>query len=239
MSPKRVGIIQPNYVPWKGYFDFIRSVDAFVLLDDVQFTRRDWRNRNKIKTAQGLQWITIPVEVKGKYDQAIDQTQVADSGWVTHHVTSLEHAYRRATSFSSQWARLRELYESVSNLTSLSEINRIFIETICRWLGITTPIFSSRELGGAGTKNERLISICKTLGATSYLSGPAARAYMDEEVWADAGIGVEYKSYDGYPEYPQLHGPFEHGVSIIDLLLNVGDDAAGFITPAAQTGFGS
>lgn len=236
MSPKRVGIIQPNYVPWKGYFDFIHSVDAFVLLDDVQFTRRDWRNRNKIKTAHGLQWITIPVEVRGKYDQAIDQTQVADSQWVAHHLTTLEHAYRRADAFSSQWGRLRELYESVSDVVSLSEINRRFIETICGWLGITTPIFSSRELGGSGTKNERLISLCKALGATSYLSGPAARAYMDEAAWSGAGIDVEYKSYEGYPEYPQLHGQFEHGVCILDLLLNVGDDAAGFITPAARPG---
>jgi hypothetical protein len=234
MNPKRIGIIQPNYVPWKGYFDFIGSVDAFVLLDDVQFTRRDWRNRNKIKTAQGVQWITIPVEVKGKYDQAIDQTQVADSGWVAHHLITLEHAYRRAGSFNSQWPRVRELYESVTNVIRLSEINRTLTATISRWLGIKTPIFSARELGGSGTKNERLISICKALDATSYLSGPAARAYMDEAVWTNAGITVEYKSYEGYPEYPQLHGPFEHGVSILDLLLNVGDDAANFITPMAQ-----
>lgn len=228
---KRVGIIQSNYVPWKGYFDFIASVDEFVLLDEVQYTRRDWRNRNKIKTADGLRWLTIPVDVSGKYTQSIDQTRIAEGGWAHEHLASLRHAYARAPHAKVQWAWIEGLYERAATLPMLTAVNELFIRTIAQRLGITTKISRSTDYSGTPGKNERLMAICAQAGASTYLSGPAAASYIDEALWNAQGITVEFKSYEGYPEYPQLHGPFEHGVTILDLLFNLGDEAAAYFRP--------
>ena len=235
MSSKKLAIVQSNYIPWKGYFDFIASVDEFVFLDDAQYTRRDWRNRNKIKTRGGLQWLTIPVDVKGKYFQAIDETRIADTQWIEEHLKSLHHAYAQAPHFREQWPWIEASYRALQGVDLLSEINRRLVGAICRRLGISTPLVLSRNLPHGEGKNERLIDICRALGASHYLSGPAARAYMDEALWDDAGITVEYMSYDGYPEYPQINGPFEHGVTVLDVFFNVGDDAPAYVRHAAGT----
>ena len=223
--PKRAGIIQSNYIPWKGYFDFIASVDEFILFDDVQYTRRDWRNRNQIKTKDGLQWLTVPVEVKGKYFQPVNQTRVSNHDWVDEHLAKLHHAYARAPHYEAEAGWVRDLYEAARAMTHLSRINEHFIRGICRRLEIQTPIRRSDEFAIVEGKNERLISLCAQTGATEYLSGPAARSYMDETVWRDNGIEVFYKSYDGYEPYPQLHGEFAHAVTILDLIFNTGDAA--------------
>jgi len=224
-SGKRVGIIQSNYIPWKGYFDFIASVDEFVLLDEVQYTRRDWRNRNRIKTSDGLRWLTIPVDVSGKYTQTIEQTKVADSKWAGEHLASLHHAYARAPHAKEQWAWLQPLYEEAGRLPMLSAVNELFIRAIAERLGIATKISRSSDYAGAEGKNERLLAICAQAGAAVYLSGPAAASYIDEALWNAHGIDVEFKNYDGYREYPQLHPPFEHGVTVLDLFFNLGNDA--------------
>jgi hypothetical protein len=232
---KRVGIIQSNYIPWKGYFDFIASVDEFVLLDEVQYTRRDWRNRNKIKTADGLRWLTIPVDVSGKYTQAIDETRIADPRWTGEHVASLRHAYARAAHTKEQWPWIEALYERAQALPLLTEVNELFIRSIASRLGIATTISRSTDYASSAGKNERLMSICRQLGATTYLSGPAAAGYLDVELWREHGIGVEFKSYDGYREYKQLYEPFEHGVTVLDLFFNLGDGAIDYFragTPA-------
>jgi hypothetical protein len=225
----RVGIIQSNYIPWKGYFDFIASVDHFVLLDEVQYTRRDWRNRNRIKTADGMRWLTIPVEVSGKYTQAIDETRIADASWAHDHVRSLHHAYAKAPAAREQWPWIEPLYERAAGFGLLSDVNELFIRDITARLGITTPITRSREYASSAGKNERLMDICKALGATEYLSGPAAGAYLDRALWAAHGIEVAFKSYEGYPRYDQLHGEFEHGVTILDVFLHCGDEARQFV----------
>ena len=225
---KRVGIIQSNYIPWKGYFDFIACVDEFVLLDEVQYTRRDWRNRNKIKTADGLHWLTIPVDVSGKYTQTIEQTKIADPNWAGEHLASLRHAYARAPHAKEQWPWLQPLYETAAQLPMLTAVNELFIRAIAERLGIDTKISRSSDYGGAEGKNERLLAICAGAGASVYLSGPAAASYIDHALWNAQGINVEFKSYDGYPDYPQLHGPFEHGVTILDLFFNLGDDAPNY-----------
>ncbi len=232
---KRVGIIQSNYIPWKGYFDFVASVDEFVLLDEVQYTRRDWRNRNKIKTADGLRWLTIPVDVSGKYTQAINETRIADPRWTGEHVASLRHAYARAAHAKEQWPWIEALYERAQTLPLLTDVNELFIRSIASRLGIATNISRSTDYASSAGKNERLMGICEQLGATTYLSGPAAAGYLDVELWREHGIAVEFKSYDGYREYQQLYGPFEHGVTVLDLFFNVGDDAIGYFragTPA-------
>lgn len=231
---KRVGIIQSNYIPWKGYFDFIASVDEFVLLDEVQYTRRDWRNRNKIKTADGLRWLTIPVDVSGRYTQTIEQTRIADAHWAHEHVASLRHAYARAAHAKQQWAWIEALYDNASLLPLLTSVNELFIRAIAERLGVTTKISRSIDYTGTEGKNERLLGICRQIDASVYVSGPAAASYLDESLWNAQGIEVEFKSYEGYPEYPQLHGLFEHGVTILDLFFNLGDEAAAYFRPRTR-----
>lgn len=221
---KRVAIIQSSYIPWKGYFDIIRSVDEFVLLDDAQFTRRDWRNRNIIKTASGLHWLTIPVETKGRFDAPIDSIHIAGS-WAENHWRNLRHAYARAPYFSWLAGRLEPLYESLGKEELLSVVNRRAIEEICAILGITTPIRWSREYPIEGVRTDRLVSICVAANATEYVSGPSARAYMELDKFDSAGIAVRFVDYSGYPEYDQLHGAFSHGVTILDVLFHLGGDA--------------
>jgi hypothetical protein len=221
---KRVAIVQSNYIPWKGYFDLINMVDEFVLFDDRQFTRRDWRNRNVIKTAQGVHWLTIPVRVKGRFEQRIDETMIDGREWSDRHWQTILHAYGSAPCFNQYRDAVEALYAS-SGEERLSDVNRRFLDAICSILGIRTQLSWSTEYPTTGVRTERLINICRLAGANHYLSGPAARAYIDEAQFEAAGIHLTYMDYSGYPAYPQLHGAFEHGVSIIDLLFNVGADA--------------
>lgn len=226
--PKRVAIVQSNYIPWKGYFDLIKAVDEFILLDDVQFTRRDWRNRNRIKTPQGTRWLTIPVKVKGRYLQRIDEVEVSDQEWLRSHWATLVQSYSAAPNFELYREPLEDLYRSPGP-RRLSDVNRRFIDAISSFLGIRTPISKSGDRPVEGRKSERLVALCRQVGATEYLSGPAARAYLDEELFAEAGVSVSYADYSGYPEYPQLHPPFEHQVTVLDLLFHVGAEAPNYM----------
>lgn len=224
MGTKRVAIVQSNYIPWKGYFDLINLVDEFILFDDRQFTRRDWRNRNLIKTPQGLHWLTIPVRVKGRYEQRIDETMISESEWSAKHWKTISHAYASAPFFNQYRDTVAALYTS-SGEERLSDVNRRFLGALCSILGIHTRLSWSTDYPTTGDRTARLVNLCRLAGAQEYLSGPAARAYMDEAQFEAAGIRLIYMDYGGYPEYPQLNGAFEHGVSILDLLFNVGADA--------------
>jgi hypothetical protein len=217
---KRIAVVQSNYIPWKGYFDLIASVDEFILYDDVQFTRRDWRNRNLIKTPNGLQWLTVPVRSKGKYLQAIRETEIEGHEWAAQHWRSLVSNYARAAYFREIAATFEPLYGE--RFGTISALNRRFIDAICAYLGVATKISWSWDYPGADGRNERLAELCAAAGADTYVSGPAARAYLDEAVFAARGVAVEWFDYSGYPPYPQLWGPFEHGVTILDLLFNRG-----------------
>jgi len=223
---KKVAIIQSNYIPWKGYFDMINMVDVFVLYDDAQYTKRDWRNRNKIKTPQGLIWLTIPVEIKGKYkSSAIKEIKTLDNKWRTKHWKSIELNYKKAPYFNQYASIFQKLYLE-ENETYLSKINYSFIKTINKILGITTELKWSWEFELKGDKSEKLLNICKDLNADVYLSGPAAKTYLDVELFNKNGIEVQWMDYSGYPEYPQLYTPpFVHEVSIIDLIFNTGENA--------------
>lgn len=224
---KKIAILQSNYIPWKGYFDLIRSVDEFVLYDDMQYTKNDWRNRNKIKTRDGLAWITIPVRQE-TLGQTIRQTKIANPAWNKQHWKMLAQNYAKAGHFKEYKDVFEELYMG-STQTYLSEINRKFLTAINELLGITTIIRCSSEFTLAPGKSERLLELCRSLGATSYLSGPAASDYLDVALFTQAGIAVEWMDYSGYPEYTQLFPPFEHGVSIVDLLFNEGKNAINFM----------
>ncbi len=223
---KRVAIIQSNYIPWKGYFDIIGMVDVFVIYDSAQYTKRDWRNRNKIKTAQGTQWLTIPVQIKGQYRlAAIKDVKVSDQKWRKKHWHAIELNYKKSIYFKEYSDLFKSLYLD-DDQEYLSKINFKFIKAINEILGITTEIRWSMEFDIVGDKSEKLLNICKQLEADIYLSGPAAKSYLDEDLFNQEGIKVEWMDYSGYPEYPQLYTPpFIHEVSIIDLIFNTGPDA--------------
>jgi hypothetical protein len=230
-SRKTVAILQSNYVPWKGYFDVMRRVDEFVLYDDVQYTRRDWRNRNRFKAPEGVRWLTIPVQVKGRYHQRIDETLTSDPNWAERHWATVRSWYGKAPFFKLYKGELESLYRSTREC-QLSAINRRFLEGVRDLLGIRTLLTTSSDYAASGQRTDRLLEICEAAHATCYLSGPAARTYLDEARFRRAGVEVEWMSYEGYPEYPQLHGPFAHGVSVLDLLLNVGEDASRYMLGA-------
>ncbi len=221
----KVAISQSNYIPWKGYFDMIDQADIFVLYDDMQYTRRDWRNRNKIKTAQGLQWLTIPVDVKGKYLQKINETHISDSSWAAKHLRGIELNYAKADQFDTWFPQIENWYEEAGRFTLLSDVNRFFISKICSVLCIDTELVDSRKFDIQGAKTEALISVLEQIEhATEYISGPAAKAYMDLAPFTAKDIDVKWMDYAGYPEYGQQRGAFEHGVSIFDVLLHAGAD---------------
>ena len=199
----------------------------------MQYTKRDWRNRNKIKTPDGTQWLSIPVQVKGKFFQAIKDTQVVDQSWRQNHWRSIAHNYAGADHFNDYADAFEELYTG-SHEAYLSRINHAFITLICRFLGIQTRIRWSDEFEIIDGKTERLVSICQQAEADAYLSGPAAKDYIQEDLFAAAGVELSFMDYGGYPAYPQRHGDFEHYVSVIDLLFNVGDNAPRYMKSFAD-----
>ncbi|MCA1899422.1 MAG: WbqC family protein [Chloroflexi bacterium] len=222
----KVGIIQSNFLPWRGYFDFIREVDLFILHDDLQYTKGDWRNRNKIKTPRGGEWITVPVNYKTT-SQLIEETTIDHSTrWAAKMLNRIRESYRQAPHFEPYFSQLSELL--LQPAATISELNLRLIRWVCGHLGIETPIRFSREFHPQGAKTERLVGILKQVNADAYLSGPAAQAYLVPELLENEGIRLEYKKYE-YPEYPQLYPPFEPYVSVIDLLFMTGEDARRYL----------
>jgi hypothetical protein len=225
----RCAIVQPSYIPWRGYFDLIRRVDVFVFYDDVQYDRRGWRNRNRIRTSQGSRWLTIPVHARGAQTLGfpINVVTTVGSGWSRQHQEAIERSYRKAPFFPlyEQW--LRDVYAAPPSL--LADFTIPLIQDLARKLGIEqTRFIRSSQLGVTGAKTERLLGVLKKVGATAYLSGPTARAYLDERLLAESGIDVEWMTYN-YPEYPQIDRPFDPFVSVLDLLFMTGDTAPRYI----------
>jgi len=225
---RRVAIVQSCYVPWKGYFDIIGSVDLFIIYDDVQYAKAHWHNRNQILTASGPKWMTIPVLTRGDRFQAIKDVQVSQP-FVDKHWRSLEYNYSGAPYWESNRGWVYDLYARAREMEGLSEINVMFMRAISEWLGFSTKFVFSDELGEYGGRTERLVKLCQAVGATSYLSGPTAAAYIEPERFDDAGIALEWMNYDGYPPYPQQFPPFAHAVTILDLIFNVGPTARSYM----------
>lgn len=226
MCVKRVAILQSNYIPWRGYFDIIASVDEFIFYDDVQYTTRDWRNRNRIKTPQGAQWLSVPVG--DKVHRLIQDVTVSDPTCGRDHWKRLAANYTRAEHFRTVAAWLEPLY--AAPWTSLSGLNRQLIEAVCAYLGIGARFTNSRDYKAGGDRNERLIALCRASGADVYVSGPSAKSYLDEAAFAGAGVAVSWMDYSGYPEYRQLWGgDFLPDLSILDLLFNSGPEAGRFM----------
>jgi hypothetical protein len=220
---KRIAILQSNYIPWKGYFDLINSVDEFIIFDTAQFTKNDWRNRNKIKTSSGVAWLTIPV--CHHFGQTILETRVSNSVWSKKHWSSISQNYAKSPYFRKYEHIIENLYHIASNEQYLSKVNNLFIKEICEILDINTPIRWSQDYHLVDGKTERLVYLCQQTRADEYLSGPAAKVYIQEELFSNAGIKLSYMDYSEYPEYHQLFPPFEHGVSVLDLILNEGPEA--------------
>lgn len=223
---KKVAILQSNYIPWKGYFDLIKSVDVFVIYDEVQYTKNDWRNRNQIKTPNGPAWITIPCR-QVSLTQKIFETKVTLPNWNIKHWNTIKGNYSRAACFKEYEQVIYETYMACQS-EYLSEINLAFIKTINTALGIETEIIDSRNLNLEGDKNERLIEAVTKLNGNYYLSGPAAKNYLDEKAFNDKGIEVGWMDYTNYREYNQLYPPFAHGVSVLDLIFNCGESASSY-----------
>jgi hypothetical protein len=228
---KTVAIAQSCYIPWKGYFDLIGLADEFILYDDRQYTKNDWRNRNRIKTPQGSQWLTIPIA--RRHGQRIDEAEASDRRWPAKHWKALVQNYSRAPCFEEHAARFERLYTSLDD-PRLTVINRRFIDAICESLGIRTPISPSTEYSAEGGRSERVLSLCGAAGATRYLTGPSARNYLDTELFREAGIEVEFMDYAGYPTYPQLYPPFDHAVTALDLIFNAGAEARRYMKSHAR-----
>lgn len=224
---KTVVVLQSNYIPWKGYFDLIHDADLFVFYDDVQFTKNDWRNRNKIKTKKGSEWITVPVG--SDIDKLICEVEIKESSWQLKHWKTIQMNYSKCPFFSRYQKMLEDIYLG-RNWRNLSELNQYVICKISQeFLGANTEFRDSREYGVSGHKLERLLDLVTKAGADRYISGPAAKKYIEPSRFTNAGIELVWKDYSGYPEYPQRYPPFEHGVSILDLLFNVGPDTPWYI----------
>ena len=229
----RAVVLQSNYLPWKGYFDLIQSTDVFVYYDEVQYTKNDWRNRNRICSKNGLHWLTIPIS-REAVKLRISEVLLPDPRWQSDHFKTLYHTYRSAPYFHQIEPLLHDFYQARS-WRWLSELNRHCTASIARLLGLKTQFLDSKDFSLEGDRMERLVSLLRQIGATEYLSGPSARAYLSgsEELFERSGVRLLFKSYEGYPQYSQLHTPFDHAVSILDLLANVKiGDCRRFITAA-------
>lgn len=224
---KKIAILQSNYIPWKGYFDLINMVDEFIFYDEVQYTKNDWRNRNKLKTFQGIKWVTIPVRQEN-LEQKIKDTTIADKKWNIKHWRTISQNYSKSKYFKDYKDIFEELYLTCDE-EYLSKINYKFITTINEILGIKTKLRWSSEFELVDGQTEKLLCICKDCNADIYLSGPAAKDYFNEELAKKENIQVEWMDYSGYKEYEQLYPPFEHGVSILDLIFNEGCRAKEFM----------
>lgn len=224
---KRVAVLQSNYIPWKGYFDIIHDVDEFIFYDDVQYTKNDWRNRNRIKTSSGPRWLTIPVG-QG-LDRLICEVALPQDDWPRRHWRNLERSYADTPHFESYRALFEEIWLH-RGWRTLSDLNQHIIRTIARdVLGLRPRFRDSREFALHGHKQNRLLDLLQHAEATIYVSGPSARAYLDPDRFAASGIELRWKDYGPYPEYPQLFPPFIHEVTILDLLFHTGADAPQFI----------
>ncbi len=225
-----VVILQPSYIPWRGYFDQIRRADLFIFYDDVQYDKHGWRNRNQIKTAQGKQWLTIPVHSGGVTegipikDVRIDWSRP----WAKNHLKALTFAYRKAPYFQELLPLVESFYSRRDDYLADLTIETSIL--LSRALGIASTRFlrSSQLSGIEGVRTDRLIQILRRVGATHYISGPSAREYVEPEKFEQAGITLEYMEYN-YPEYPQLYPPFDPFVSILDLLFMTGKDASHYL----------
>jgi hypothetical protein len=216
-------VLQPGYLPWLGFFDQLRRSDVFVYYDDVQFDKHGWRNRNRIKGPKGPHWLTVPILHKGRMGQRIDQVEIDPRfPWAKKHLETIRQFYAKAPFLDRYLPELKSVIDRP--WTSLVELDIELASVMADWLGVKREVYRSSRLAVEGDRNERLLNLCRHFGVSRYLSGNAAQNYLDQVLFQEAGIEVEWQNYQ-HPVYPQLHGAFEPALSTIDLLLNLGDEA--------------
>lgn len=224
----KIVILQPGYLPWLGFFDQLRRSDLFVIYDDVQYTKRDWRSRNRIKTQQGEHWLTVPVINSGRYKQLINEAEIDYSqNWTHKHLSTITSAYKNAPFFEKYYPKLAETLNAKPKYLLNLDID--IINLCASWLAIKTPLVLSSSLNVTGSSTERLVHICQKLNATHYLTGDAAQAYLDLSLFDQAAITVDYHGYQ-HPYYQQLYPPFIPYMSVIDLIFNHGDDSLSILS---------
>jgi hypothetical protein len=218
-----VVILQPGYLPWLGFFDQLHRADVFVYYDDVQYDKHGWRNRNRIKTQNGPQWLTVPVRHGDDGFPCIVDVEIdARTPWARKHVASIRQAYARAPFLNHYMPALEELLER--KWDRLVDLDLACAALMARWLGLDTRVERSSALGIGGARTDRLVNICRRFDASRYLSGDSAQSYLDVAAFEAHGITVEWQHY-AHPTYAQLHGPFVPYMSALDLVLNCGSDA--------------
>ena len=223
---RRVAVVQSCYLPWRGYFDLIRSVDLFVFYDDVKYTKNDWRNRNVVKMRKAPVWLTIPIG-KETTKQRICDVEIRSHHWQLKHWRTLNQCYGKCDFFDHYAPFFEDLY-CRRTWKSLSELNQLLTRRLAEWLGIEVVFCDSRRFDLRGKKQERLLDLLTQLNATSYLSGPAATAYIDPSEFAQRNIELKFIDYR-YPEYPQGEPPFLPNVSVVDLIFRFGANSGNFI----------
>ena len=217
----KCAISQSNYIPWRGYFQLISEVDIFVFYDDVQYTKRDWRNRNQIMTPKGPIWLTIPV---GKNrNRIIEEVTLPDGEWRDNHLETIRRVYSKQPFFGPLMDIIEPWFVN-REIQTLSEFNQGLIRDMCAYLGIKTQFLKSSDLGIKGDRVERLIGICKSIGADEYLTGPAAKNYIDSD-FENSGLKLSWMEYGPVGTYPQIGPEFVNEISIVDTIVMLGEDA--------------
>lgn len=217
----RVTIHQPQFLPWLGYLDKIDQADTFIMLDTVQFKKNEWQNRNRIRTAKGWQWLTVPV--LQHFGQRIDEVLInPTASWKTQHLRALDMHYARAPYRDLYLSELRELY--LRPWSRLSDLNKATVQWLIQAYGITTPVHCATEYEARDEPTDRLIDLCRAVGATEYLAGAGAEHYMDKPRFESSGVLLEIQVFH-HPIYRQMYEPFEPNLSSLDLLLMQGPDA--------------
>ena len=227
----KIAISQSNYLPWKGYFDLIQTVDEFIFFDEVQFTRRDWRNRNIIRNADNKKWLTIPIKSKGNYKEVISNIEVHKDNWKDSHLDLIKQCYSKSAHFDEMYSFFSECYSDL-NTDRLSEINKTIIIKICKLFNFNTLFMDSKDINKSNidiNASERLLEICLSRKATIYTSGSAAKNYLDEKLFNKNGIEVEWFDYGNSKVYKQPFNDFYENLSIVDCLMNCGKDKEKFL----------
>jgi len=231
---RTVVVLQPGYLPWLGFFDQMRRADVFVYYDDVQYDTHGWRNRNRIKTQQGPLWLTVPVRHSGlSKPRILDVAIDARGNWAKKHVASIRQAYAAAPFAKEYVPALEEVL--TRSWECLVDLDVAVAGLLAAWFGVQPRIEKASALGIDGGKTERLVNICRRVGATKYLTGSAARDYLDVPLFEQNGIAVEWQDF-AHPVYPQLHGEFVPYMSAVDLLLNCGAESRAVLEGASRVG---
>jgi hypothetical protein len=223
---RTIVVLQPGYLPWLGFFDQMRRADIFVYYDDVQFDKHGWRNRNRIKSPAGPRWLTVPVR-RARLTERILEVEIDNrTAWARKHIGTIRQFYAHAPYLGSYLPELEDLLQR--RWERIVDLDLAVVELICRWLGLSCRTARSSELGISGQRSQRLLDLCLHFGASRYLTGDAAESYLDVDLFARHNVEVRWQNYR-HPIYPQQHGSFIPYLSVLDLLLNCGDESAAIL----------